>query len=133
MRYAILENNTVVNLINATQDFIDQSGLNAVLVDNIFCDIGMVHQDGGFIPQQKDKAFIPIKPMYMRLALDHFNILETIEAALELPENKAKKIAFEYALQFERDDEMINGFAQSFGLTTEQVDEIFEYAESIQR
>ena len=133
MRYAILENNTVVNLINATQDFIDQSGLNAVLVDNIFCDIGMVYQDGVFIPQQKDKAFISIKPMYMRLALDHFNILETIEAALELQENKAKKIAFEYALQFERDDEMINGFAQSFGLTTEQVGEIFEYAESIQR
>lgn len=133
MRYAILENNTVVNLINATQDFIDQSGLNAVLVDNIFCDIGMVYQDGVFIAQQKDKAFIPIKPMYMRLALDHFNLLETIEATLSAPENKEKKIAFEYVLQFERDDEIINGFAQSFGLTTEQVDEIFEYAESIQR
>ena len=133
MRYAILENNTVVNLINATQDFIDQSGLNAVLVDNIFCDIGMVYQDGGFIPQQKDKAFIPIKPMYMRLALDHFNLLETIEATLGAPENKEKKIAFEYALSFERDDEMSNVFAQSLGLTTEQVDDIFEYAKSIQR
>lgn len=133
MRYAILENNTVVNLINATQDFIDQSGLNAVLVDNVFCDIGMIYQDGVFIPQQKDKTFIPIKPMYMRLALDHFNMLETIEAALDLPENKAKKIAFDYALSFERDDEMTNGFAQSIGITTEQVDEIFEYAKSIQK
>lgn len=133
MRYAILENNTVVNLINATQDFIDQSGLNAVLADNIFCDIGMVYQDGVFIAQQKDKAFIPIKPMYMRLALDHFNILETIEAALELPESKAKKIAFEYALSFERDDEMSNEFAQAFGLSSSQVDDIFEYAESIQK
>lgn len=79
------------------------------------------------------KVFSPIKPMYMRLALDHFSMLDAIELALSAPENKEKKIAFEYALSFERDDEMINGFAQAFGLSSSQVDGIFEYAESIQK
>jgi hypothetical protein len=69
----------------------------------------------------------------MRLALDQFGLLDPIEAALNMPENKVKKIAFEYALAFERNDEMINGFAQAFGLSESQVDDIFKYAESIQQ
>lgn len=133
-KFAIIKNGVVENVILANQEMVIKSNLDGVFSD--VAKIGDNYQGGQFVTPQNlnhNKFFTAIKPMYMRLALDHFNILETIEAALELPENKAKKIAFEYALQFERDDEMINGFAQSFGLTTEQVDEIFEYAESIQK
>lgn len=77
-------------------------------------------------------SFAPIKPMYMRLALLEFNMLASIEEALAVPENKAMQIAFEYALQFERNDPLINSFAQSFGLTTQQVDDLFSYAQEIQ-
>lgn len=77
-------------------------------------------------------AIVPVKPVYLRVALDHFGLLEIIENILENPENKEVQIYFEYALLFERDDEMLNQFAHAVGLTTEQMDSIFEYADSVQ-
>jgi len=77
--------------------------------------------------------FTKVNPIQLRLSLDYFNLLDPVEAALNMPENKVHKIAFEYALSFDRNDEMINGFAQAFGLSESQVDNIFKYAESIQQ
>lgn len=130
MRYAIIENNKIINIISATAEFAQSIG--AIRCEGSFS-IGDMFINGEFIKGDQPKSFVVVKPMYMRLALDHFNLLDAIEQALELPQNKVKKIAFEYALAFERDDEMINGFAQAFGLSESSVDEIFMYAQSIQQ
>ena len=74
----------------------------------------------------------PVVPMYFRLALDHFNMLDSIIAALEDPAFKVQKIAFEYALEFKRTDVMIQSFSVAFGLTEETVDAIFLKALELQ-
>lgn len=79
------------------------------------------------------KKFGTVKPVYLRVSLSHFGLLDIIEKTLQNPANKEAMIYFEYALSFERDDKMINDFAQAFGLSSSQVDDIFEYAESIQK
>lgn len=78
------------------------------------------------------RPFMPVKPLYMRLALLEFELLEPIESALALPANKTQQIAFEYALQFERNDPMIVAFATAFGLTSQQIDNLFYRAMDLQ-
>lgn len=122
MRYAILENNEVVNVIKATPEFITESGMNAIQSD--FADIGDIYQDGQFItpePEPQPIEFKPVKPLYFRLALLQVGMLETIETNL----TGAAKLAFEYALQFERYDPMILEMAQAFNVSEEQLDQIF--------
>lgn len=129
MRYAVLENNEVVNVINANTEFIAEYQMNAIQSDS--ADIGDLYQDGQFIKPEVPQVieFVPIKPMYFRLGLLQFGLLEMVEQSL----TGSAKIAFEYALQFERNDPMILEMAQAFGITDPQLDALFQYCMSIQR
>lgn len=82
--------------------------------------------------QPKPKTFAPIRPMYIRMALEELNILDSIEAALEAPEMKLKKIAWEFALEYHRDNSMVNEFAAAFGLSSSQLDDLFDRAAVLQ-
>lgn len=62
MKYAILENNIVVNIITATQEFIEQSQLNAVLwVDGL--DMGDTYINGQTTKAEPQE--MPILPVKM--------------------------------------------------------------------
>lgn len=49
MRYAILKDNVIANIIEADQDFIDSYFPGAMNVENIRCDIGWTLDNGVFI------------------------------------------------------------------------------------
>jgi hypothetical protein len=131
MRYLILENNIVVNAITSTPEFIAESGMNAIQTDK--GDIGDVYDGSVFTkPESKPVEFSPVKPMYMRLALLEFGMLSVIESAISQPGSEVHKIAFEYALEFTRDDAMINGFALALGIPSESIDNLFKRGMELQ-
>jgi len=74
------------------------------------------------------KHFNKVKPMYFRLSLLQLGMLDAVEAGL----TGADKIAFEYALEFDRYDPMVVSLAPQFGLTAAQVDALFDLAISLQ-
>lgn len=49
MKFAIIENDVVVNVIAADQDFVDKHYPDAINVDDVFCGIGWSYIDGEFI------------------------------------------------------------------------------------
>lgn len=132
MKYAIIENNEVINIINAEQSFIDENRLNAVSIEGIFVDIGWKYIDGEFIKVDPPQI-VPEKvtPRQIRLALLGANLLDQIESALEIPSNKAAKISWEYSIEINRDDALLNAFAASLGFTSEQLDQLFITAGSL--
>jgi hypothetical protein len=124
MRYLILENNIVVNAINATQEFIDGGNLVAIQSDTEG-DIGDTYENGGFIKPEPVKVFEPVKPAYMRMALRQAGILNTINSILSQDGYENARDAFEYTLIFLRDDAMVNQVGIALGLTESQIDDIF--------
>ena len=79
----------------------------------------------------EEKIFNRVKPIQFRIALLQKGVLSTILTELEKPENETYKIAFEYALEFGRHDNMIVAFGQVLNLSSNQIDEIFETAQNI--
>lgn len=49
MRYAIIENDIVINIIVANQEFVDQYYPAAINVDGVDCGIGWSYIDGEYI------------------------------------------------------------------------------------
>jgi len=56
MKFALIENNVVKNIIVADQKFIDENRLSAINVDDIYCGIGFIYKDGEFIQPQPELA-----------------------------------------------------------------------------
>lgn len=127
MRYLVLENNIVTNVIDASEEFIIESKIHALQSD-FEGGIGDTYLDGSFLKPRTIEVFTPVKPMYLRIALMKAGLLDTIEANL----TGANKIAFEYALEFDRYDPMIMDVAEAFNLSNNQVDELFILAMGLQ-
>lgn len=49
MRYAILKDNVITNIIEADQNFVDNHFPGAMNVENVRCDIGWTLDNGVFI------------------------------------------------------------------------------------
>ena len=49
MRYAIIENDFVVNIIEADEDFISELSAHTIKVDDVICYIGSRYVNGEFI------------------------------------------------------------------------------------
>ena len=49
MKYAIINNDIVINIIVADQEFVDQYYAGAINVDGVDCGIGWFYIDGEFI------------------------------------------------------------------------------------
>ena len=75
----------------------------------------------------KIKPIVPEKvtPRQIRLALARAGLLSQIEAALEDPDNKEAQISWEYSIEINRDDYLLNSFASSLGFTSQQLDQLF--------
>lgn len=63
----------------------------------------------------------------MKLALLGAGLLDNIEAFVS-SQDRAVQISWEYATEFHRGDPLLAGMAKAFGMTGEQVDEIFRTA-----
>jgi hypothetical protein len=72
-----------------------------------------------------------ITPRQARLALHSAGLLDAVEAALALPENRAAQITWEYALEINRSDQLIATFGALLGLTSSQIDDLFKIAATL--
>lgn len=73
---------------------------------------------------------IVVTPRQAKLALYGAGLLEQVEAAVAASD-KATQITWEYAIEFRRDDPLINGLGKQMGLSDEQIDQLFITAMSL--
>lgn len=71
-----------------------------------------------------------ITPRQVRLFLLQQNFLANVEAMIA-QQDEATKITWQYALEFRRDDPLLNQLAIELGLTEQQIDEFFIQASKI--
>lgn len=65
-----------------------------------------------------------ISPRQCRLILLQQGLLATVEAMIA-QQDEATRLTWEYALEFRRDDPLLNNLAVSLDLTSEQIDQFF--------
>lgn len=91
----------------------------------------------GLSVEVEDEAppiYVPekITPRQLRLILNAYGLLDDVEA-LVAQQDRAIQIAFSHALDFRRDDQLLNMLAQWMAppVTQEQIDQMFVEAESL--
>lgn len=72
-----------------------------------------------------------VTPLQGRVALNHFGLLTTIEAAVAAHPDPKVKIAWEYAAEFNRDSPTVLALSAALGITQETLDEIFTFAAGV--
>ena len=143
MKYALIQSNKVVNVIEANSSFIPLiinnhdhiEALDTTLEQYLGVGIGWLWtKERGFysldiLPQE------PINPVpqivfmrQARLALLEVGLLDNIEQIINLlpePLKSEVRIEWEYAAEVRRDWPSLNQIAQYLNLTSEYVDELF--------
>lgn len=71
-----------------------------------------------------------ISPRQARLSLLQQGLLSEVETMIA-SQDEATRITWEYALEFRRDDPLLNQLAVNLGLTEAQIDEFFIAAASL--
>lgn len=77
------------------------------------------------------KAYPPLTPSQIRLGLLQAGKLAAVDTAINaLPADQkaAAKIIWEYALEYHRNDPLVESLGAAIGLTPEQIDSIWEQA-----
>ena len=125
MKYAIIENNKIVNI--AVSDEALES--NWILLEDGFC-IGDEYIDGKFI------KFIPpievpqtITPLQSKLQLRELGLLDEVDTLVAT--DRKVQLYWEYALTIERNNEILLSMATQLGLTSEQLDDMFIQASKL--
>lgn len=76
-----------------------------------------------------------VSPRQMSIALIMSGIsLETIETtidALPEPDKSITRVTWEYSVEFQRDNPVLNAMAPAIGLTQEQIDQLFVLASTL--
>ena len=73
-----------------------------------------------------------VTPYQARIALLQAGYLDAVEALMANPETPAAaRIAWEYAISFQRHSAFINALASALGLTEEQIDNLFRSAAQV--
>lgn len=73
-----------------------------------------------------------VSPFQGRAALLHANLLEQVEAMMSQPGVDPKsKLAWQYALVWERTSQLIISLSEQLGLTDEQVDDLYRYGMTV--
>ena len=78
-----------------------------------------------FSQSLKRQSLSPLSARQVRLILTQFGYREAVEAGVS-QSSQAVKDEWNYANEFFRNSPVLNGMAQAFGLTDEQVDAMFE-------
>ena len=70
------------------------------------------------------KVFSPLSPAQVRLVLEQFGLLASVEAAVALG-TKTLQVEWEFRNEFARDNTTLLIMAAALGMTTDQVDNMF--------
>lgn len=71
-----------------------------------------------------------VTPRQVRLLLLSQNLLDDVEAMIA-QQDRATQITWEFAIEFRRDDPLLNALAANLGLTEQQIDEFFIAASAL--
>jgi len=71
-----------------------------------------------------------VTPRQARLALNAAGLLDQVEATISAAD-KPTQLTWEYAVEFRRDDPLINGLGAQLGLTDAQIDALFVTASTL--
>lgn len=125
MRYAVIENGTVTNVIESEEDFqID----GALLIPSKVAGPGWLYGNDEFSPP----AFIPtrVTSRQFKLQLHYAGLLDDVEAWISA-QGRDVQIAFEASGTFVRDEPMMQAGFSSLGFTSEQIDAFFVAASQL--
>ena len=119
-RYAIIENNLVVNNVVASEEFAaEQKWILAS--DDV--GIGWSLVNGEWIAPPPPPVIIPTLTMRQaRLALLDVGLLDGVEAAITTTENR---IWWDYSTTVERSHPLVNAVLTSLGKTEAEIDDMF--------
>lgn len=89
-----------------------------------------IEDDAPASPPSEPKIPNRVTPRQARLALHAAGLLDQVEAAIAAGD-KSTQLTWEYAVEFRRDDQLINSLGKQMGLTDEQIDNLFIEASNL--
>ena len=117
MRYAIIENNLVINTV------ISESPLDENWILSDYAKIGDSYINNVFIAPPAPPEAIPTLTMRQaRLALLVNNLLSQVEAAITTAEHR---IWWDYSTTVERNNPLVCGVLDSLGMSANEIDALF--------
>lgn len=139
MRFAIIKNNLVVNVVEG--DAAAQlSSLGDHVVYSEVASIGDAWNGSSIVPavrpsvalQNQPEPVIVVTPRQAKIALARANLLAAVESFMAgLPANDELRISWQEALSFRRDSDMVAGMAQLLNLSAAEIDALFLSAAQI--
>lgn len=124
MRRAIIENDVIVNIVEAS------NGFSVGIECPAGAGIGWVRVDGVWGPPVPPAPEVPksVTMRQARLALLGVGLLDDVEvaiAALQSPQKEAARIEWEYSHEVQRHNGFVSVLAPMLGMTAEQTDDLF--------
>lgn len=124
MRRAIVENDVIVNIVEASD------GFSVGIECPSGAGIGWARVDGVWGPPAPPSPVVPksVTMRQARLALLGAGLLDDVEAAiaaLPSPQKEAAKIEWEYSQEVQRHNSFVSVLAPMLGMTVEQTDALF--------
>ncbi|ULQ46936.1 hypothetical protein JN531_001310 [Flagellatimonas centrodinii] len=121
MKYAVIQDDRVANIIVATEEFAQSIG--AVPAEG--ANIGDLYADGQFTTPPP-VVIVPasVTARQARLALNAAGLRTQVESAIAQAD-QATQDTWEYATEIERGNPIVGLIASGLGLTDEQVDALF--------
>jgi hypothetical protein len=130
MKYAIIENNTVINVAVADQPLADN------WIASEAAAIGDGYENGQFIKPPPPSVLVPdsVTMRQARLALLQAGLLSSVDAAIDglpEPDRSAAKIEWEYAAVVQRASGLVPAMGAALGMTEAQIDDLFILAATL--
>ena len=80
--------------------------------------------------EEKRSLLTPLNPAQVRLALNKFGLLDTVEAAIKSGD-KSLQIEWEFRTEFSRDNDLLLSMATALNITDTQLDDMFSMGASL--
>lgn len=133
MRFAIIENNIVTNIILADQEFVDDLDAEAINVTDKECNIGDVRNGASFAPPTPVAVVVTVPQAVTRRQALQQLIIEGLDDDVEsvlaaIPNNTTRKLMtvwYRDSQIFERNRPEILQVWQALGRTAKQLDDTF--------
>ncbi len=128
------ENNVVVEtmITNYNVPTLKANGFIETSVEDIAAYVGWIWDGNNFIEppaESADNVTTRVTLRQARLALLEMRLLDSVEAAITIGPQEWQ-IEWEYATWVDRDSDLVQGLGAAMGLTSEQLDALFELAGS---
>lgn len=138
MKAVIIDGTTVLNVVAWSEnDEIPEDFPHTIQIvsDDVQIAPGWVLQGGNYVnpnpPPAEPAPKVSVSARQLRLALLDLDLLDDVEALMADPSTpKGVKIEWEYANEFDRNNQLVVAFAAALQKSSEDVDNLFALAKS---